>query len=127
MLLRGIHGDTISVDTASGPLQLSQAMLDPLWSGDFLLLWQRPIPEAEITPQMKGASILWLRRQLAQVEGKTLTGALPTNFGPELRSQLARFQAARGIAEDGVAGPRTLLLLANLAPKPGTPSLEDAQ
>ena len=126
VLLRGIRGDTLSIDTASGPLQLSQSMLDPLWAGEFLLLWQRPIAEAQITQQTRGDAILWLRRQLAQVEGKTLTGALPTNFGPELRAQLARFQAAHGIPEDGVAGPRTLLLLANLAPKPGTPSLEDA-
>lgn len=126
VLLRGMRGDTVTLDTASGPLQLTQTMLDPLWNGEFLLLWNKPIPDKEISRETSGDSIIWLRQQLALADGKTLTGALPTNFGPELRAQLARFQAARGIAEDGVAGPRTLLLLGNLTPKTGTPSLEDA-
>ena len=108
-------------------LRLSLSSLDPLWNGEFLLLWQRPIDEVEITAQTRGDSILWLRRALARFEGKSLSGALPTNYGPELKAQLIRFQNAKGLPADGVAGTRTLLLLANLAPKPGTPSLEDAQ
>ncbi|WP_293371216.1 ExeA family protein [Nevskia sp.] len=127
VLLRAMDGDNLSVDTANGPLRLSLSMLDPLWNGEFLLLWQRPVPETEINRGTRGDSIVWLRKMLAKAEGKTLNGALPTNFGPELRSQLSRFQIAQGIADDGVAGTRTLILLANLAPKPGTPSLEDAQ
>jgi len=127
VLLRAIDGDNMSVDTADGPLRLALSSLDPLWNGEFLLLWQRPIPEAEINRTIKGDSIIWLRKMLAKAEGKTLSGALPTNFGPELRGQLSRFQIAHSLPDDGVAGTRTLLLLANLAPKPGTPSLEDAQ
>ncbi|MBA4284467.1 MAG: hypothetical protein C0434_02910 [Xanthomonadaceae bacterium] len=126
VLLRSIDGDNLSVDTADGPLRLSLSMLDPLWNGEFLLLWQRPIPETEINRSVKGESIVWLRKMLAQAEGKTLTGALPTNFGPELRGQLSRFQIAHGLPDNGTADARTLLLLANLAPKSGTPSLGDA-
>jgi len=126
VLLRAIDGDNMSVDTADGPLRLSLSMLDPLWNGEFLLLWQRPIPESQITQTTKGDSIVWLRKVLAKAEGKTLSGALPTNFGPELRSQLSRFQVAHGLPNEGVADARTLLLLANLAPNTGWPSLGDA-
>lgn len=126
VLLRAIDGDNMSVDTADGPLRLSLSMLDPLWNGEFLLLWQRPIPESQINRTTKGDSIVWLRKVLAKAEGKTLSGALPTNFGPELRSQLSRFQVAHGLPDEGVADARTLLLLANLAPNTGWPSLGDA-
>lgn len=126
VLLRNVSGDNMSVDTADGPLQLSLAMLDPLWTGEFLLLWQRPLPESRIGQSSPGSSIVWLRKMLAKAEGKSLTGAVPTDFGAELRRQLSRFQLAHGLPDNGVADARTLLLLANLEPKPGMPSLEDA-
>lgn len=126
VLLRAIDGDDVVIDTADGPLRLPFATIDPLWNSEFLMLWQRPVEEAEINTQTRGDAVLWLRRMLAKAEGKTLSGALPSNYGPELKAQVTRFQNARGLPADGIAGTRTLMLLANLAPKPGTPSLEDA-
>ncbi|MDP3295082.1 MAG: AAA family ATPase [Nevskia sp.] len=125
-LLRAVDGDTAIIDSADGPLRLPLSTLDPLWNSEFLMLWQRPIEETQIDAQTRGDSILWLRRILAKAEGKTLSGALPTNYGPDLKAQLQRFQTARGLPADGIAGTRTLMLLGNLSPKPGTPSLEDA-
>ncbi len=125
-LLRAVDGDNAIIDTANGPLQLPFASLDPLWNSEFLMLWQRPIEESQIDSQTRGDSVLWLRRALAKADGKTLSGALPTNFGPELKAQVLRFQTGHGLPADGIAGTRTLILLGNLSPKPGTPSLRDA-
>lgn len=125
VLLRAISGLDAVIETASGPLKVAASELETAWTGEFLLLWQRPIEEVEVNPATRGDAIVWLRRMLAQAEGKTLTGAIPTNYGPELRAQLIRFQTARGLNADGVAGTRTLIALTNLAPKPGLPSLDD--
>ncbi|WP_273457606.1 ExeA family protein [Nevskia ramosa] len=125
-LLRAVDGDNAIIDTANGPLRLPFATLDPLWNSEFLMLWQRPIEESQIDSQTRGDSVLWLRRTLAKADGKTLTGALPTNFGAELKTQVLRFQTSHGLPADGIAGTRTLMLLGNLSPKPGTPSLRDA-
>ena len=57
-------------------------------------------------------------QDLAKADGKTLTGALPTNFGAELKTQVLRFQTSHGLPADGIAGTRTLMLLGNLSPKP---------
>lgn len=125
-LLRAFDGDKAIIDSADGPLRLPLATLDPLWNSEFLMLWQRPVTDAEINSQSRGDVVLWLRRTLAKLEGKPLSGALPINYGPELKAQVMRFQTARGLPVDGIAGTRTLMLLGNLAPKPGTPTLEDA-
>lgn len=125
-LLRAIDGDNAIIDTADGPLRLPFTTLDPLWNSEFLMLWQRPIEETQIDSQTRGDSVLWLRRALAKADGKTLSGALPTNFGPELKTQVLRFQTSHGLPADGIVGTRTLILLGNLSPKSGTPSLRDA-
>ncbi len=127
VLLRRLAGDNAVLDTANGALNVPRAQLDPLWGGEFLLLWQRQTSEINIGPQSNGDGIVWLRRALAQSEGTPLTGPLPTNYGPALRAQLIRFQAANGLDADGVAGTRTLIALANLAHKPGTPTLEGVE
>ena len=127
VLLRQLAGEVAMLDTANGMLRIPLAQLDPLWNGEFLLLWQRQTPETAIGPQSSGDAVVWLRRALASAEGKILDGPLPTNFGPELRAQLTRFQAARGLDADGIAGTRTLIALADLEHKPGTPTLERTQ
>lgn len=127
VLLRRLSADGGLIDTPNGALRVSNAQLAPLWSGEFLLLWQPPTRDTKIGPQSSPESITWLRRALARVEGRTLSGPVPTNYGPELRAQMIRFQSTRGLDADGVAGTRTLIALASLDRRPGTPTLEGTQ
>jgi general secretion pathway protein A len=125
VLLRALNGDSAVFDSAAGPLRLPLAQLDSLWSGDFLLLWQRQTESTSIGPGMRGSSVVWLRQRLAQAQGKNLSPPIPVQYGPELRAQLMDFQNAHGLDADGVAGIRTLILLSEVGRPTGTPVLSE--
>lgn len=124
VLLRQLAGDSVQLQTASGALRMPLQRIDPLWNGQFLLLWEPEIPVKEIGPKSTGDAITWLRIALAKSEGKKLSGPLPTNYGPELRAQLIRFQAARGLDATGFADTRTLIALSDVSRRTDTPTLE---
>jgi general secretion pathway protein A len=123
VLLRELGEADALLDTAIGPLRLSLEQIDLLWTGEFLLLWRRQVPESSIGPASKRGSIVWLRQQLAEAEGRTLAPPVSGAFDTEMVEALARFQAAHGLGRVGHAGPRTLIALSNLKPLPGTPTL----
>ncbi|HEX4872823.1 MAG TPA: AAA family ATPase [Nevskiaceae bacterium] len=111
VLLRGLSSRFATVDTASGSLVVAIEELDVLWTGEFLLLWRRGTPETFIGPAASGSSVQWLRRRLAEVEGRSPEEPLSASFDARLRDQLRSFQAAQGLDADGLAGIRTLISL----------------
>jgi general secretion pathway protein A len=123
VLLRELGTAEALLETAGGPMRLPLGQIDLLWTGEFLLLWRREMPDTLIGPDSKGASIVWLRQRLAEAENRTLTPPVSDKFDDELREALMRFQTAQGLDRDGLAGPRTLIALANLKPLTGTPTL----
>jgi general secretion pathway protein A len=125
VLLRALNGDSAVFDSAAGPLRLPLAQLDNLWSGDFLLLWQRQTEATTIGPGMRGSSVVWLRQRLARAQGRNLDPPIPVQYGPELRAQLMDFQNAHGLDADGIAGIRTLILLSEVGRAAGTPVLSE--
>ncbi|HWY24809.1 MAG TPA: AAA family ATPase [Nevskia sp.] len=124
-LLRSLNGDSAVLDSDSGPLRLPLSQLQSLWSGEFLLLWQRETEQTTISPGMRGSSVAWLRQRLAQAQGKTLAPPVPVSFGPELRGELMKFQTDHGLDADGIAGTRTLILLSDVGRATGTPVLTE--
>lgn len=126
VLLRELGAADARVETAAGPLRVPLEQLDLLWTGEFLLLWRRETADPFIGPEASAASIVWLRQQLAEAEGRTLTPPVSPKFDAELREALVRFQSAHGLDRDGLAGPRTLIALSNLKPLTGTPTLAAA-
>ena len=125
VLLRALGNDSALLDSGSGPLRLQLSQLDILWSGEFLLLWQRETDTDAIGPGSRGPSVAWLRQRLAQAQGKTLAPPVPQSYGPELRGEVLAFQNAHGLDADGVAGIRTLILLSNIGHPAGTPVLAE--
>jgi general secretion pathway protein A len=125
VLLRALSGDAAVFDSAAGPLRLPLSQLEGLWSGEFLLLWQRQTDSTSIGPGMRGNSVVWLRERLAQAQGRNLAPPVPVQYGPELRAQLMDFQNAHGLDADGVAGIRTLILLSEIGRPASTPVLSE--
>jgi general secretion pathway protein A len=123
VLLRELGAADALLETAAGPLRVPLNQIDLLWTGEFLLLWRRETIESFIGPDASAASIVWLRQQLAEAEGRTLAPPVSPKFDAELREALVRFQSAQGLDRDGLAGPRTLIALSNLKPLTGTPTL----
>ena len=125
-LLRELGAAEALLDTAVGPLRLPLDQIDLLWTGEFLLLWRRESPESYIGAKSRPNSIVWLRQQLAEAEGRALAPPVSAVWDAELREALERFQAAHGLGRVGHAGPRTLIALSNLKAPTGTPTLAAA-
>lgn len=118
-LLRQLAEDQAILVTPAGPRRLPIGSLSARWDGEYLLLWPRGSDELRIGPSNRGASVAWLRQRLSAVLGQPLAG-VPAEWDPELELTLKRFQQARGLKPDGVAGARTL---AALSAREGAPSL----
>nr|WP_274607967.1 AAA family ATPase [Thiorhodovibrio winogradskyi] len=116
VIVVGINDEFASIDAGEGraPAVVPIAEIDQRWSGDYLLLWQLPpTGDSVIGRAAAPESIRWLRAQLrAWPAGDPL---LPEgdDYDQTLMTQVRAFQSAQGLDIDGIAGPHTLILLAN--------------
>lgn len=124
VVLRSLSGEIATLDLADRPIQADLALLDPLWTGDYLMFWRLQTSQPVIGPKSRGEQVKWLRQRLALAEGQTLPlEFLSDEFDSPLQKQVRRFQHAHNLETDGVVGVRTMPFLNNLAPAPGTPFL----
>ncbi len=127
VLLKSLQNDAAIIEIEDKPLSVSLSQIQPWWTGEYLLLWRPQVSLAVIGPGSKGEPVLWLRQRLALVEGQDPgQQALSQVFDPALAEQVRNFQRANELSADGVVGQRTMALLNNLAPAPGTPVLNSA-
>jgi len=98
--------------------------LESVWTGDYIVVWQPPPTGAPLLgPGAAPDSVQWLRRLIAEVPDGGLAYVDSGNFDKSLKEALKLFQRSRGLAADGIAGPRTLIQLRNVAGTPGIPRL----
>jgi len=113
-----------TLDLPDGSVLVPIAGIESLWSGDYTVVWQPPPTGAsEIGPGAAEESVRWLRRRLAAVPASALEDNGLGRFDAALTAGLRRFQAARGLVPDGIAGPRTLVQLDNVLAAPDSPHL----
>lgn len=122
-VLRALAEDKATLDVAGETVTVPLAQLEPLWSGHYLLLWRPQTDQPVIGPGNSGAAVRWLRERLALANGQPILEPLSETFDANLAKQLRSFQQERGLRPDGIAGGRTLVLLDNATPTPGTPVL----
>ena len=116
VLLRELGNEQATLLGPQGSLRVPVASLDPLWTGEYLLLWRRETDETTIGPDIRGEPILWLRRRLAAKLGTSVGSPDDATWDEELRKSVQRAQGLIGARPDGIAGPRTLI---GLASQPG--------
>ncbi len=115
-------GDKVWVDTGNGSRPVPQLLIDGLWTGDAVMLWQPPVESVLIGPASRGDEVLWLRRRLAQVTGAGAeAGDGVGTFDQALGQRIRAFQAQHGLTVDGLAGARTLIMLSQLSGEPVPP------
>jgi len=90
---------------------------------EFVLFWRPPARTGgTLTAGDHGAGVAWLVKRLGSPDGAISGAASDPVFDETLTAAVRRFQRAERIADDGVAGPETLILL-DADPAPGTPTL----
>ncbi|MDG4553286.1 MAG: AAA family ATPase [Candidatus Competibacter sp.] len=124
VLLRTLEGDNATLEIAGQAMTVPLAQLAPLWTGQYLLLWRPQINSPLIGPGNTGKAVRWLRRRLALAADQPSPEPSSATFDGALGERLRAFQQDNGLQPDGLAGERTLVLLNNLAPTPGTPTLD---
>ncbi|NEX15128.1 MAG: peptidoglycan-binding protein [Halochromatium sp.] len=127
-LITGIDDEFAVLQRGETERRVPIASLDERWSGDVLMLWRLPPGGARmIGPGTAGDAVLWLRQQLAALPDATLTDTSSTRYDAALRAVVREFQSGRGLAVDGIAGPRTLILLNNALADTEIPRLSQSQ
>ncbi|MGI4935236.1 MAG: AAA family ATPase [Janthinobacterium lividum] len=104
------------------PQSISLAALEKVFSGEFATFWRAPQGFRErLKVGDQGADVEWLARQLAGAASLGSSAGLPAAQAPArvfdeaLSLQLRQYQQARGLLADGIAGPRTLMSLNQVA------------
>ncbi|HET8818811.1 MAG TPA: AAA family ATPase [Xanthomonadaceae bacterium] len=112
VLLRGVDTGRVLLDVAGTPVLATRHALDASWTGSFEAIWRGP---AFLAPLLGSGATpgddarAWIAERL---------GIPRTTPAPAMRDALRRFQSARGLLPDGIAGPETLMALAATDPGP---------
>ena len=98
LALLHVDGPTATVAVAGGePFEVPRSQVDAFWTREAIFPW----PEDRVLPPDASRRTSWVRDTLA---GLGYAGGDPTE-------SVARFQRDAGLVADGVAGPRTRLVL----------------
>ncbi len=116
-----------SVTLAAGADQHAYALsdLDRHWYGEYLLLWRPPAQAPRTLQQgMQGPGVIWLRTQLAHLEGAVGGGG--DVYDDDLAELVRDFQRSHHLKVDGIAGDETLIQINTALGTPGIPTLTQA-
>jgi general secretion pathway protein A len=95
-------------------IELNQ--LASLWNGHYVQLWKPPEKDKFNAYQGdRGEFVVRLRELLAEFDASSQVTQLPTVFDKKLAEIVLRFQVVNGLDADGIVGPKTWILVNNLA------------
>ncbi len=125
VVVTGLDDNRVTLQAGSARQSFPLSELDPLWYGDYLLLW-KPNPNAPdpLNPGMVGTAVGWLRSQLATLEHTPDSGS--STYDASLMAAVKQFQASQHLKVDGIAGEETLIHLNTVLSVAGTPRLVTA-
>ncbi|WP_240099031.1 ExeA family protein [Thermomonas flagellata] len=106
-LLRGADARRVRLQLGTHTFDLDRLLLQAHWDGRYAGLWRGPaLLATPPRPGDGGPAVAWLRARLPGLPaGDTYDAAL--------RQAIRTLQTARGLPADGVAGPLTLMALAD--------------
>jgi general secretion pathway protein A len=97
--------------------------IDQVWAGSFILVWKPPFTLRRIAPGARGEDVVWVRRALDSLKGKTPDPEPPDLYDDDLRKRVMSFQKERSLIQDGVVGSETLVRLALAVGEEKAPSI----
>jgi general secretion pathway protein A len=123
-----LDNQTVTLTVGGRQLTLPIGEVDPLWAGDFILVWKPPVAiRVPLAPGMYGADVEWLRQRLAAVDGQPSPANKGKLYDAELKDRVVSFQRARSLDPDGLVGDETLAHLASAVPAANVPLLSSTR
>lgn len=111
-VLHGADARRVRLQLGAQIFDLDRLLLQAHWDGRYAGLWRGPaLLAAPLRPGDGGPAVVWLRAQLPGL-------AAGDRYDAALRQAIRTLQTARGLPADGVAGPLTLMALADPAQGP---------
>lgn len=127
VVLTALDDTEATLDLPTGSERVPVEGLERLWTGHYILIWKPPPGGSTLMASGSwGEDVRWLRQTLSQVPDLDLAPGDAPRYDASLSAALRIFQASRGLSADGVAGPRTLILLNQAVERPGIPRLDGA-
>ncbi|MES1951473.1 peptidoglycan-binding domain 1 protein [Salinisphaera sp. S4-8] len=130
VLLSSLEDDDATLVGENGTRRISRMALLRIWNGEFEVVWRADSGVGLIQPGAVGSAVVWLRKRLDRIDGKnpeTRLGPASPVYDDALERRLRDFQAANGLEADGMAGPRTQMMLNGAVPSPGSPALKPVE
>ena len=130
VLLSALDETHATLVGANGTRRVDRRELAGMWTGDFRIIWRSDSGVGLIQPGAVGDAVVWLRQRLARASGRNPAAELgPPSpvYDDELQAELEAFQLSKGLRADGMAGPRTQIMLNGAVPSPGSPALNRAE
>jgi len=111
--LTSFKGETATFAIGNATRRVDMKEIIRWWSGDYLILWRAPAEyNKELKPGSSGPMVAWLEKQLALGQKrKSVPAALNHKYEGKIVDQVKKFQLTIGMVPDGIAGPRTIMLL----------------
>ncbi|MCJ0825227.1 AAA family ATPase [Luteimonas sp. 50] len=116
-LLLGADARRVRLRLGDALVDAPRVALPRAWTGEYAALWRTPPEVAAPVPlRDAGPATAWVRARLAAAS--VATAAPDDSAASDLGQAVRAFQAAQGLASDGVVGPETLFALAARDPGP---------
>lgn len=112
VLAQALPDGQVILQAGTHTQQFPIAAVDPFWLGEYTLLWKPPpIQATSFVPGMHGGDVRWLRARLDALLGPSEPPLDAVFFDDELSARVRLFQRGRGLLDDGIVGPQTLIEL----------------
>jgi general secretion pathway protein A len=117
VVLRRLHQQQADLLTQQGPVSVAFSDLEPLWFGDYRVLWQYPEYLRPNSPfSGDNGENLWLSARMMELVDRLTAGDDALNADLKRRSskdQVLWYQGWKGLTEDGIAGAMTVIQMHN--------------
>jgi general secretion pathway protein A len=117
VVLRRLHQQQADLLTPQGPVTVAFSDLEPLWFGDYRVLWQYPEYRRPNNPfSGDNGENLWLSARMMELVDRYTADDGALNAELKRRSskdQVRWYQGRKGLVEDGIAGAMTLIQMHN--------------
>ena len=125
LVLTAIHEDSAELSIGGVAVTHPVSDITALWFGEFSLLWRPPfgVP-VSLSPGSRGAEILWLRQNLANIDERYISDIIDSDvYDTNLQVIVREFQRDHRLAVDGLVGQQTLIIINSLLKSDGSPRL----